>query len=290
MMNNRILYVIGCWPEALFRLKYYKATGHRLNINNPKTLYDKIAYLMFRTDTSAWSVLADKVKVRETITQWGFGDFLPLLLGTWDDAEAIDFESLPNSFVLKTNNASATNILVKDKNKLDFNSVKIKLSKWLRTDYGRLTGQPHYSKIKPQILAEEFLIDDKTTKVGKLLVDYKFYCINGEPKYVQVMCDRQENTHEMKLQVFDMDWHAHPEFISSYHKLAPEDLECPESFNKMISFAKKLSAGFDFVRVDLYDINNKPVFGELSFTPGFDTFTETFMKKLGDIMVLTNHN
>ncbi len=289
MERNSILSIIGCWPELLFKLKYYKATGNRLNVNNPKTLYDKIAYLMFRTDTSDWSILADKVKVRERISQSGYSDMLPLLIGVWDDADSINFDLLPDSFVLKTNNASATNIIVKDKNKLDIEAVKLKLNKWLRTDYGRITGQPHYSKIPPRILAEEFLVDDKTTRVGKMLIDYKFYCVNGSPRYVQVMCDRKENSHDMSLQVFDMNWKAHPYFISAYHKIAPEDLKCPESFSRMVSFAKKISSGFDFVRVDLYDINDKPVFGELSFTPGFDTFTEVFMRELGNIMVLSSH-
>jgi len=278
--------MLGTFPELLFKMKYYKATGGKLNTRNPKTLYDKIAYLMFKTDTSSWSLLADKVMVRKIISQWGYADILPALLGTWENANDIDFDSLPNSFVLKTNNASATNIIVKDKNKLDVEEVKQKLRKWLCIDYGRITGQPHYSKIKPLILAEEFLIDEKTTKVGKLLVDYKFYCINGVPKYVQVMCDRKENSHDMKLQVFDMNWKAHPEFISSYHELAPETLERPLSFERMISFAKKLSVGFDFVRVDLYDVNNRPILGELSFTPGFDTFTESFMRELGESLVL----
>lgn len=144
-------------PEKLFSIYHKRSTGVSLNIDNPKTLDDKIAYMAFRTDTSEWSRLADKVRVREYVEECGFGEYLPHLYGVWEKAADIDFDELPTSFVIKTNNASATNILVQDKSKIDEVQVRNQLDEWLKIDYGYETCQPHYSKIKPLILAEEFL-------------------------------------------------------------------------------------------------------------------------------------
>ena len=144
-------------PEKMFSILHKRATGVYLNIDNPKTLDDKIAYMAFRTDTSEWSRLADKVRVREYVEECGYGEYLPRLYGTWEHADEIDFDKLPQAFVIKTNNASATNILVRDKSRIDIAAVRKQLDEWLMMDYGYRTCQPHYSRIKPLILAEEFL-------------------------------------------------------------------------------------------------------------------------------------
>lgn len=144
-------------PEKLFSIYHKRSTGVYLNIDKPKTLDDKIAYMAFRTDTSEWSRLADKVRVREYVEECGYGDNLPKLYGVWEKAADIEFDKLPTAFVIKTNNASATNILVRDKSKIDQATVRKQLDEWLKIDYGYDTCQPHYSRIKPLILAEEYL-------------------------------------------------------------------------------------------------------------------------------------
>ena len=146
-------------PEKLFSIFHKRSTGLRLDINNPKTMDEKIAYMAFRTDTSEWSRLADKVRVRDYVAECGYGEYLPKLYGIWEKADDIDFKLLPNSFVIKTNNASATNILVRDKSLIDESAVREQLDTWLKFDYGYETCQPHYSRIKPLILAEEFLVN-----------------------------------------------------------------------------------------------------------------------------------
>lgn len=281
IFKKSALYILGLFPELLFKIRYYKATGIYLNINHPITLYDKIAYMLFRTNITKWSLLADKVAVREYLIHKGLADYIPRIYGVWSNTAEIDFKILPNSFVFKTNNACATNIIVKDKENLDVSKTCKKLNKWLKLDYGYYTAQPHYSKIKPLILAEEFLVDNETTAKGKLLIDYKFYCINGEPKYVQVMYDRKPNSHDFKIQLFDMDWGAHPNYLSDIHEHANINIKCPVSFEKMKDLVRVLSKEIPFVRVDLYEINERPMFGELTFTPGFDTFTPLFMEELG---------
>ena len=150
-------YLVKHNPEKMFSIWHKRSTGVPLNIDNPKTLDDKIAYMAFRTDTSEWTRLADKVRVREYVEECGYGEYLPKLYGTWEHAEDINFDELPDAFVIKTNNASATNILVRDKSKIDEAAVRKQLDDWLKDDYGYRTCQPHYSRIKPLILAEEFL-------------------------------------------------------------------------------------------------------------------------------------
>lgn len=262
-------------PEKLFSIYYRRNTGNCLDLDNPKTLYDKIAYMAFRTDTTVWSQLADKVRVREYVSQKGYSNNLPKLFGTWECGNDIDFEMLPRSFVIKTNNGSATNILVKDKRTIDFDLVRKQIDIWLRIDYGLKTCQPHYSRIKPLILAEEFLGDGRN-----MLNDYKFYCNDGNPLFVQVMTDRIPNTHNIKLSIMDMNWISHPEYCGKFHEQAAK-VDKPKSFEEMKQMAGVLSKGFPFVRVDFYDINGHVVFGEMTFTPGFDTINETFNRYFG---------
>lgn len=264
-------------PEKLFSLWHKRSTGMYLNIDNPQTLDDKIAYMAFRTDTSEWTRLADKVRVREYVEECGYGDYLPKLYGTWQKAADIDFSKLPNAFVIKTNNGSATNILVRDKNHIDEEQIREQLDKWIKIDYGYLTCQPHYSRIKPLILAEELLINDDGSKS---LNDYKFYCCNGTPYYCFVYTDRVPNSHDMKRTIYDMSWEKHPELLGR-QAIPGRDIEQPNSFQLMKEIAAKLSEPFNFVRVDFYEVKGKPVFGEMTFTPGMQEASNKLLDELG---------
>lgn len=287
-------YIVKCVlrrfsPKTLFSLQYYKVYGKFLNYRDPKSFYEKIGYLQYNTDTTQWSRLADKIEVRNFIEEKGLGRMLTTLLGVYRNSAEIDYDKLPVSFVLKTNHGSATNIFVKDKNMIDKDVVGKQLDDWLKIDFGVNGAQPHYSKIKPQILAEGLLLDDETTKVGKMLYDYKFYCINGIPRFVQVMKDREPNTHNMKVMVYDMNWKAHPEYVSALHDKTAIDVNPPVAYEEMKEAAAILSEGFPFVRVDFYQINGKPVFGEMTFTPGFDTATRDFFDLIGKEINIDNY-
>lgn len=267
-------------PEKLFSIYYKRSTGKYLNIDHPKTLYEKIAYMEFRTDTTEWSRLADKVQVRDYVESCGYKNNLTKLYGVWESAEAIDFSALPNSFVIKTNNGSATNILIKDKSLMDEVAVRNQLNTWLMCDYGYNTAQPHYSNIKPLILAEEFLVDEESEKAGTILKDYKFYCINGQPKFVIVYSDRAPNSHQMKRSIYDMNWTLRQEYLGHLAVAGP-DIEEPKCFELMKEMAASLSKPFKFVRVDFYQINGTPIFGEMTFTPGMQATSSEFDQELG---------
>lgn len=270
-------------PEKWFSEMHRRSTGVALNIDNPHNLNEKIAYMSFRTDTSKWTLLADKIGIHKYAEECGLNGILPKLYGTYSCSAEIDYDKLPNQFVIKTNNASATNIIVRDKSKLNIADTNRKLDKWLRIDYGAKTCQPHYSRIKPMILAEELLIDHNHP--GQPLIDYKFYCVNGEPLYVFVYVDRKDNSHIMKRMVYDMQWNSHPEYLGP-QAVASSGTNRPTSFAEMQKLARVLSQPFKFVRVDFYDIDNKAILGEMSFTPGLQEASVEFLDLLGGMIQL----
>jgi hypothetical protein len=276
-------------PIKLMKMTYKNNMGIPLNLDNPQTLDEKINYMSFYTDTSLWSELADKVRVREYVIKNGFPEILNELYGVYESPDEINFESLPDRFVLKTNHASATNIFVRNKNDLNIKSAKKKLKKWLKIDYGYITATPHYSKIKPLILAEKYLLENGD--YDKSLIDYKFYCFHGKPMYIFVFSERTENTHKYKRMIYDVNWEPHPEYINK--GLATPNilhiLPRPYSFDKMLMIAERLSKPFPFVRIDFYEINKEPVFGEMTFTPGHnETADSDFIKTMGDLIDLSN--
>lgn len=272
-------------PQEWWSVMHARATGKPLNFKHPANLNEKIQYMSFYTDTSEWSRLTDKIAVREYVKECGFEHILCNLYGTYKKSAEIDYSSLPNQFVLKTNNGCATNILVRDKSHLNISETNKKLDDWLNKDYGVLTCQPHYSRIPAMILAEQLLVDN--AHPGEALKDYKFYCINGLPLYVYVYADRKDNSHDMKRMVYDMDWVEHPEYLG--RKAKPfHGAQQPVSFKQMKEIAKKLSSPFKFVRVDFYEIDGKPFFGELTFTPGLQESSISFLEEMGAMIDLDN--
>lgn len=272
-------------PQKWWSIMHYRSTGKSLNIKHPVNLNEKIQYMSFYTDTKEWSRLTDKIAVRSYVRDCGLEEILCRLYGTYHNSSEIDYSKLPNQFVLKTNNGCSTNILVRDKEKLDIISTNKKLDEWLEKDYGELTCQPHYSRISAMILAEEMLVDH--FHPGEALKDFKFYCINGEPLYVYVYAERKENTHVMKRMVYDMKWEEHPEFLGRF-AIPFYGAEKPVSFERMKEIAKLLSSPFKFVRVDLYEVDGKPFFGELTFTPGLQESSLSFLEITGKMIDLSD--
>lgn len=270
--------IMRCFQKNLLELRFYTWYKRRIKWKNPQSFYDKIIWMSCNADTSLWSWLANKYKVREYVITRCTDNLLPKFYGVFDASKDIEFDSLPNSFVAKTNNGCASNIFVKDKEKADWKSICKQLDKWLKYPYGDLTGQLHYSEIKPKIIVEELFVDKNNPTAS--LIDYKFYCFNGQPFYCFVASDRKPNTHNVYRMLYDMEWKAVPNAFTRQAKL--KEIPRPICFERMKQIAAMLSKDINFVRVDLYEVNGSVRFGEMTFMPGWDNhFTEEILLKWG---------
>ena len=232
----------------------------KLNLKNPQTFNEKIQWckLYYYPRSKRVVTCADKYAVREYIKRKGYGETLTPLLGVWDNANDIEWDKLPDRFVLKCNHGCAYNIVVPDKRKLDKAKATKQLNDWLKEDFGAFNIELHYSKIKPhKVICEEFL--------GESITDYKFFCFNGEPKYIY---ESNDLIHDRQAQIgfFYLDGTKMPLTRDDYTDI-PE-VKLPTFFDEMTQMAKKLSQDFPFVRVDFFIANGRYYFAELTFTPG----------------------
>lgn len=269
--------------ERILSLRFEKALGRRRQ-DPPRSFYDKIIWMSVNSDTSLWTKLADKVKVREYVAERCGEGILPELYATYESAVDIEFSTLPDAFAIKTNNGCASNYLVRSKAETDLESVRMKLARWLRFPYGELTGQLHYAKIPPRILAEELLFQKADPQA--MLIDYKFYCFCGEPRYCFVVSNRRleaGNAHAKMM--YDINWKGLEKSFVHGTQLAPVDK--PSRLKEMIEISSRLSEGIPFVRIDLYEVNKVIKFGEMTFMPGLNAgFTEEFQLELGNLICI----
>lgn len=264
-------------------IRWYKtAFGVKPSIEHPSNLLEKIYWMLLHTDTSLWTKCADKYLAREYITECGLGDYLPKLYGKWDNPEDISFDGLPDSFVLKANNGCGTVHIVKNKASEDIESIINMAKKWIAVPYGYAGGEIHYTKIKPCIIAEDLLDNDFEDSFSPhSMVDYKVWCINGEPECVLVTFDRYDNEHGVDL--YDLDWKRCPEKMGEKRRKLLRDKQIPKPvcLSEMLSMARTLSATFPEVRVDFYVVHDKPVVGELTFTAGMGSLSPEYYEYLG---------
>lgn len=277
------------WPETLVKIRYFVRFKKRLNLNHPQTLNEKILYLSLRTDTTEWTRLADKYRVREYIKECGLDEILVPLHGYWHSADEIDFEALPQSFVLKTVQGSGDIILVKDKSRIDKNAVRRKMQRAVTTNYGELEGGKHYMRIEPAIIAEGMLTNDAVSqRYSSSLIDYKIWCFNGRAHYIMTCANREAKHFDMLT--YDRDWSVHPEYsIFNDCYWCGATLPMPENYEEMIAIAEKLAKPFPVVRVDVYNVGGKIYFGEMTFTSLgglMDYYTEEFQQLAGDLIDL----
>jgi hypothetical protein len=263
--------------------RYKKVYGKNIDWENPADLNEKILWLEYHTDTTLWSDLADKYKVREYVEKCGLGHILVKLYGVWDNAEEIDFEKLPDSFVLKTNNGSGGVLLVTDKNKANLKNIRQKIKKTLKEPFGIISCEPHYPRMKPCVIAEELLPVD--TSVSSSLIDYKMWYFNGKPYSCFTAANRNIERHTVDWNIYDIkDWQSHPEYmIEPYRNTFP--VPKPGNLDELLRCASILSNRFKQVRIDMYDIHGKIYFGEMTFTSNagiMNYFTPEYLKELGE--------
>lgn len=240
---------------------YYNKTKKILNLQNPQTYNEKIQWSKLYDSTPIKTALADKYLVRNWVTEKIGDKYLIPLLGVYNSFEEINFDELPNQFVIKCNHGCAYNIIVKDKSKLDLKNTKSKLDKWMNENFAFRNGcELHYRDIKHKIIIEKF-IENKNS--GGDLYDYKFWCFDGKVKYIQFLSER--NLDGLKMAFYDKNWEKQ-HFVYN-HPLDHKNIEKPYNLDEMIELAEKLADGFNHVRVDFYRLDDGTIyFGEMTFT------------------------
>lgn len=232
--------------------------NYSLDLDAPKTFNEKLQWLKLYNQNPTYIKMVDKHLVKDYVANIIGNEYIIPTLGVWDDVDSIDFATLPNQFVLKCTHDSGGLVICKDKSKLDLVQVKKKIRKSLHTDFYLLAREWPYKNVQRKILAEQYMEDKETRE----LRDYKFFCFSGIPQFLFIATGRQSQS-EPYFDFFDMDFNHLP--FRHGHPNAPFPPRKPQNFELMKHLAEKLSQGLPHVRVDLYEINGKVYFGELTF-------------------------
>lgn len=263
-------FILRKWTHLLsdeFYLKviYKLMLGKKLNLVNPTSFNEKLQWLKLNNRNSFYSTLVDKAAVKQWAAEIIGAQYIIPTFGVWDKYEDIDFDKLPNQFVLKCTHDSGSYVICKDKMKLDVKATRKKFVSALKRNFYYLGREWPYKNVPPRIIAEKYLED----KNGAF-VDYKFTCFDGYVDNVMVCLDRHIN--DVKFYFFDKDWNL--KRLNVRGKNAPEGFTIPKPscMDKMFEMASKLSKGIPFVRVDLFECDGNIYFGEMTFFPdcGFD--------------------
>ena len=274
------------FPDKQYlQMMFWLHLGRKLNLKNPKTFNEKLQWLKLYNHKPEYTIMVDKVKAKEYVAKLIGEEHIIPTLGVWDDPDDIDFDALPDQFVLKCNHNSGTGMCIcRDKSKLDIEKVKAELRKGLKENYYMRWREWPYKNVPRKILAEKFMVDESGTE----LKDYKIFCFNGEPRYCQVISDR--NTDE-KIDFYDMHWKRLVGLVGLNDKVHNSEyaIPCPESFEDMKQMASLLAKSIPFSRIDFYEINHQAYFGEITFFPatGFGNFNpREWNVKMGDMITL----
>lgn len=263
--------------------QYFLHLGQKLDLEKPVTFCEKIQWLKIHDRDPKYNLMVDKFEAKIYVAKIIGEEYIIPSYGVWDNFDAIDFDALPNQFVLKCTHDSGGIVIVKDKGKFDARKARQLLEKHLRRNLYRYAREWVYKDVKPRILAEKFMEEVD----GGDLTDYKFYCFNGEPKFCQVITDRRTDE---SIDFFDMAWRLQ-EFIGlskNVHHSAKK-IPRPKNFELMKKLAATLAQSSIFRRIDFYEIEGRIYFGEITFYPnaGLGTFTpDKWNKILGDMINL----
>lgn len=282
-----VLSGLGCYDslddETYLKRKYQACIGCELNLDSPKTFNEKIQWLKMHDRKPEYTIMVDKYAVRKYIADTIGEEYLIPLLGVWDNPDDIDFDILPDKFVLKCNHNSGLGMCIcKDKSKLDIEKAKAGLRKGMQQDYYLTSREWPYKNVSRKIVCEKYMEDWQVHE----LIDYKFMCFNGEVK-CSFTCSERFSDDGLKVTFFDKDWNVMP--FERHYPASQNPPKKPINYDKMIQFSEQLSKEIPFVRVDFYEINGRLFFGELTFYPGsgFEEFTpEEWDYRLGSWLQL----
>ena len=254
------------WLDSLSDKTYlsimYRANfGRKLNLKNPRTFTEKLQWLKLYDRKDIYCAMVDKYDAKQFAAERIGNEYVvPVLGGPWDDFSEIDFDALPDRFVLKTTHDCGGVLICKDKSKLDLREAERFIQKHLRREYFLHCREWPYKNLKPRIFAEEYLADMDTQD----LMDYKFFCFNGEPKMMFIASERQSKDQETKFDFFDMEFNHLP--IVNGHPNSSRSLERPLNFERMKELSAVLSEGVPQLRVDFYECDGRLYLGELTFS------------------------
>ena len=294
MVTNRLHEIYHVFEElvakvfgenARYRLIYFLRTGKYLNLDNPRDWNEKMFWLSRYWRNPLLSVCSDKYAVRQYLADKGCQDILNEQYGVYDSAADIDFDKLPSKFVLKCNHGSRMNIIVEDKSALDIPETVRTLDKWLGFQYGRGT-EWQYRSIRPRILAEKYL----ESSDGRM-TEYQIFCFNGKPMFFLVRNDLRKSSVDRQSDEYavsyTIDWQR--VYMRKGEEKFGLDIPKPHNYEKMIEYARRLSEDFPQVRVDYYEIDDRLVFGELTFSShgGIQSnYKKDYIRSLGEELKL----
>ena len=255
---KKIKYSMRFLPDKIYLQIYYFAQFHKfINFKNPKTYNEKLNWLKINDRNPKYTKMVDKYEAKEYVKNIIGEEYIIPTLGVWDNFDEIDFDKLPNQFVLKCTHDSEGLVIVKDKSKLNIEEAKKKIEKAMKYNFFYIGREYPYKNIKPRIIAEQYMEDKKYHE----LRDYKFFCFEGDVKALFIATDR--GIGETKFDYYDINFN-HLDIIQHYPN-SKKKIDKPKNYDKMIELSKKLSKGLKHVRVDWYEVNGKLYFGEITF-------------------------
>ncbi|MCQ6526090.1 ATP-grasp fold amidoligase family protein [Bacillus mycoides] len=256
---KRVYYEKCVTDEKLIKNEFQKKMGRNVNLENPTKFNDKLQWLKLNWFDSEATKCADKFGVRDFVKERIGGEYLNEIYKVYNSIDEINIDDLPNSFVLKGTHGSGFNIVCKDKSKLNWDEEFKKMKRWLRTNYYFQNREWVYRDIKPRIICEKFIEQGGEEE----LRDYRFFCFNGEPKFISVDFSINDKK-KTRRNLYDLEWNLMDQEISYPKELAIK-VNKPNKLNEMIDLSKKIASDFPHARIDFYYIQEKIIFGEITF-------------------------
>lgn len=276
------LYAPYLSDKLYLKLLFRHRVGYRLNLDNPLTYNEKLQWLKLNDKHSEYTMMVDKIEAKKYVASIIGEEYIIPTIGIYNNVDEIDFDKLPQQFVLKCTHDSGGIVVCKDKSKLDIEQVKAKLRKGWGENYFKYNREYPYRDVKPRIIVEVYMEDES----GYELKDYKFFCFNGEPRFFKIDFNRLKNH---RANYYDLNMNLQEFGEKKFPPNPSVNFLKPANFEKMISIARQLAGNIPFVRIDLYNVNGHIYFGEITFFPasGMGQFTSNeWDYRIGDLLQL----
>ena len=261
-LKRFIINIASILPDSLYLKGMYRyMTGKKLNLKNPQTFNEKIQWLKLHDRKPIYTIMVDKFEVKKYVADMIGDEYIIPTLGVWDRFEDIDFDLLPDRFVLKCTHDSGGNVICRDKSKLDIEMVRKKINRSLKTNFYWFGREWPYKNVKPRIIAEKYMADG--TKI--VPEDYKIYCLHGEPKYIVVFHNRYDSSKHLSESVYDINWVKKEISLDQHIEISDIVISKPECLDELLKISRVLAKDKVQVRLDFYIINNKIFFSEITF-------------------------